>query len=47
MLLAASKEQLVKQLEDWCRRAEQSGVGALREFALTLRRYDSLTGEMK
>ena len=44
---AASKEQLVKQLEDWCRRAEQSGVGALREFALTLRRYDSLTGEMK
>lgn len=44
---AASKEQLVKLLEDWCRRAEQSGVGALREFSRVLRRYDSLTGEMK
>lgn len=36
----ASKEQLVKQLEDWCRRAEQSGIGALREFSRTLRCYD-------
>jgi stearoyl-CoA desaturase (Delta-9 desaturase) len=44
---AASKEQLVKQLEGWCRRAEESGIGALREFSQTLRRYDSLTGEMK
>ena len=43
----ASKEQLVKQLEDWCRRAEESGIGALREFSRTLRRYDSLLGEMK
>jgi stearoyl-CoA desaturase (delta-9 desaturase) len=38
---AASKEQLVKQLEDWCRRAEESGVAALREFSRTLRCYDS------
>ena len=38
---AASKEQLVKQLEDWCRRAEESGIGALREFSQALRRYDS------
>jgi stearoyl-CoA desaturase (delta-9 desaturase) len=39
---AASKEQLVKQLEDWCRRAEESGIGALRAFSRTLRCYDSL-----
>jgi stearoyl-CoA desaturase (Delta-9 desaturase) len=38
---AASKDQLVKQLEDWCRRAEQSGIDALREYSRTLRRYDS------
>lgn len=44
---AASKEQLVKQLEDWCRRAEESGIGALREFSRALRRYDSLTGDMQ
>lgn len=43
---AASKEQLVKQLEDWCRRAEESGIGALREFSRALRRYDSLTGDV-
>jgi stearoyl-CoA desaturase (Delta-9 desaturase) len=43
----ASKEQLAIQLEDWCRRAEQSGIGALREFSRTLRRYDSLLGDMK
>ncbi|NMF98244.1 fatty acid desaturase [Aromatoleum toluolicum] len=38
---AASKDQLVRQLEDWCRRAEQSGIDALQEFSRTLRRYDS------
>ncbi len=43
----ASKEQLVKQLEDWCRRAEESGIGALREFSRTLRRYDSPLGDRK
>jgi stearoyl-CoA desaturase (delta-9 desaturase) len=37
---ATSKEQLVKQLENWCRRAEQSGIGALREFSRTLRCYE-------
>ena len=36
---SASKEQLVHQLEDWCRRAEQSGITALREFSQTLRGY--------
>ena len=35
----ASKEQLVKQLQDWCQRAEASGIDALREFSLRLRRY--------
>ena len=36
---SATKEQLVHQLEDWCRRAEASGIDALQEFSLRLRRY--------
>jgi stearoyl-CoA desaturase (delta-9 desaturase) len=35
----ASKEQLVKQLEDWCQCAEASGIGALQEFSRKLRCY--------
>lgn len=35
----ASKEQLVKQLEDWCHRAEASGILALQEFSQRLRCY--------
>ena len=35
----ASKEQLVKQLEDWCHRAENSGIAALQEFSQRLRCY--------
>ncbi len=35
----ASREQLLVQLQDWCHRAEQSGIKALQEFALRLRRY--------
>ncbi|MBX3664289.1 MAG: fatty acid desaturase [Burkholderiales bacterium] len=35
----ASKEQLVKQLEDWCRRAEESGIEALQQFSRQLRCY--------
>ena len=35
----ASKEQLVRQLEDWCRRAEESGIEALQEFSRRLRCY--------
>jgi stearoyl-CoA desaturase (delta-9 desaturase) len=35
----ASKEQLVKQLEDWCRRAEASGIEALENFSRRLRSY--------
>ena len=34
-----SKEHLVKQLEDWCHRAENSGIAALSEFSQRLRRY--------
>jgi stearoyl-CoA desaturase (delta-9 desaturase) len=35
----ASKEQLVKQLEDWCHRAESSGIEALEQFSRRLRCY--------
>ena len=35
-----TKEQLTRQLEDWCRRAEASGVVALSDFSRRLRRYD-------
>lgn len=34
-----SAEQLRQQLQDWCLRAEQSGVAALRDISLRLRRY--------
>ncbi len=36
---SASKEQLLLQLEDWCRRAEASGIVALQEFSRRLRCY--------
>jgi len=36
---SASKEQLVRQLEDWCARAETSGIIALQDFSRRLRRY--------
>jgi stearoyl-CoA desaturase (delta-9 desaturase) len=35
----ASSEQLVRQLQDWCQRAEASGIEALSQFSLKLRRY--------
>lgn len=35
----ASREQLVKQLQDWCRRAEASRIEALVEFSRRLRSY--------
>jgi len=34
-----SREQLLKQLQDWCHRAEVSGIAQLEEFSLRLRRY--------
>ncbi len=36
---SSSKEQLVKQLEDWCHRAESSGIEALGKFSRRLRSY--------
>ncbi|HEX6004581.1 MAG TPA: fatty acid desaturase [Burkholderiales bacterium] len=36
---SASKEQLVGHLEDWCRRAETSGIAGLRDFSRQLRCY--------
>ncbi|MBK7353250.1 MAG: fatty acid desaturase [Nitrosomonas sp.] len=36
---SASKDELVKQLEDWCHRAEQSGIEALEKFSRRLRCY--------
>jgi stearoyl-CoA desaturase (delta-9 desaturase) len=35
----ATREQLLHQLQDWCKRAEESGIHALQEFAVRLRRY--------
>ena len=35
----ASKDQLVKQLQDWCHRAEASGITPLVEFSQRLRCY--------
>ena len=35
----ASREQLIKELQDWCQRAESSGVSQLRELSLRLRSY--------
>jgi stearoyl-CoA desaturase (delta-9 desaturase) len=36
---SATREQLVAHLQDWCRRAEESGIGPLREFSMRLRSY--------
>jgi stearoyl-CoA desaturase (delta-9 desaturase) len=35
----ASREQLLRKLQDWCRRAEASGIQPLVEFSLRLRSY--------
>ena len=36
---SATREQLVFQLQDWCRKAEGSGIEALSQFSLKLRSY--------
>ena len=36
---SASREQLVRQLDDWCKRAEASGIHALEQFSRRLRCY--------
>ena len=35
----ASKEQLLRQLQDWCQRAEASGIAPLMDFSRRLRSY--------
>ena len=35
----ASKEQLLHQLQEWCRRAEASGIAPLADFSQRLRSY--------
>ena len=35
----ATPEQLVRQLQDWCRRAEASGIEPLAELSRRLRSY--------
>jgi stearoyl-CoA desaturase (delta-9 desaturase) len=32
-----SAEQLVVELQTWCRKAEESGIAALQDFSLKLR----------
>ena len=34
-----SKEELVAKLEDWCRRAEATGIAQLQQFSRQLRSY--------
>ncbi|TMI41046.1 MAG: acyl-CoA desaturase [Betaproteobacteria bacterium] len=36
---SASKEQLLRQLQDWCRRADASGITSLMDFSQRLRSY--------
>lgn len=35
----ASREQLLEQLQGWCKRAETSGIQSLQDFSVRLRRY--------
>jgi stearoyl-CoA desaturase (Delta-9 desaturase) len=39
-----TRDQLVKQLQDWCQRAEASGIDELQNFSRKLRSYASLSG---
>jgi stearoyl-CoA desaturase (delta-9 desaturase) len=36
---SATKEQMVRDLEEWCHRAETSGIEALQQFSRRLRYY--------
>ena len=35
----ASREQLLEQLQAWCKRAEESGIQSLQQFSVRLRSY--------
>jgi stearoyl-CoA desaturase (delta-9 desaturase) len=39
----ATRDQLVRQLQDWCQRAEASGIDELQRFSRKLRGYASLS----
>lgn len=43
---AAPREQMVRRLEDWCRRADASGIEALRQFANELRCMASIPASL-
>jgi stearoyl-CoA desaturase (delta-9 desaturase) len=43
---AASRENLLKLLQDWCQQAETTGIQALQDFAHTLRGYTPQAGTM-
>jgi stearoyl-CoA desaturase (delta-9 desaturase) len=43
----ATRDQLVKQLQDWCQRAEASGIDELQKFSRKLRSYASLSGSRR
>ena len=34
-----SSEQLLARLQDWCQRAEASGIAPLAQFSVQLKRY--------
>jgi len=36
-----SREQLTRDLQAWCRRAEDSGIATLHDFSLKLRAADA------
>jgi stearoyl-CoA desaturase (delta-9 desaturase) len=43
----ATRDQLVKQLQDWCQRAEASGIDELQKFSRKLRSYQPLSGRRR
>ena len=38
---SASRDELLKAMQDWCKEAEESGIRALEEFAHSLRQYST------
>lgn len=36
---SASREELLSELQAWCKQAEESGIRALQEFSMTLKQY--------
>jgi len=38
---SASRDELLKAMQDWCNEAEKSGIRALEEFAASLKQYST------